>query len=222
MVSGERAATQMGGWGCWSSLGTAVARPRAGGAFVGEVVLGEEALDDLHALAEAGGADGLGDAEAVELVLEGAAADADLEAAVAEDVGHADLAGEAQGVVVGMTRIAAPTRMRRVWAAALTIHMSGDGEEMYCTRWCSGNHAVVKPASWRTPPSRAPGRTAPGCRRARRSGDTGRRDRSPRSTLLGAGRRGRLMPPTTGHAASGRRALASRCPPRWRRTRGRP
>ena len=28
MVSGERAATQMGGWGCWSDLGTAVAGPK--------------------------------------------------------------------------------------------------------------------------------------------------------------------------------------------------
>ena len=61
-----------------------------------EVVGREQPLDDVHALAQALRRDLLVHAEPVELVVEGAAADADLQPALGQDVGHADLAGEPQ------------------------------------------------------------------------------------------------------------------------------
>ena len=62
--------------------------------------MGQEAAHHGHAVAQTRGGDLLVDAEPVELVLEGSASYADLEPTSREHVGHTELAGETERVVV--------------------------------------------------------------------------------------------------------------------------
>ena len=87
------AATVRGGWGCWTGLGTMEASPHLEVlAFVGEVVLGPGAYEDVKGFGVAFAADLGIDLEGV-VEGEDATANAELESAVAEVVDHCAFLG---------------------------------------------------------------------------------------------------------------------------------